>query len=154
MRLRGSLVVAAFTMLAGLGGAGWWQLRTENKEMERRLFREDAMRAAREGRHVEAAKALGEVARQSPQDVEAAYMGAREADAAGDYNAAREGYLKTLALEPHHGDARARLVELTERAGARDEARHHLSRLEEQLGASDPRVIVLRQRLGTEGGPL
>ncbi len=83
--------------------------------------------------------------------VDRMYVHARESDLDGDYNAARELYLRTIALSPRHADARAALVSLTARAGARAEALHHLARLEQLVGPSDPRVVMWRAKLGPGG---
>jgi tetratricopeptide (TPR) repeat protein len=62
------------------------------------------------------------------------------------YDLARQGYLKALALNPTHLDARYNLVLLTLGAGAGDEARHHYTKLTASAGASDPRVVRLADR--------
>jgi Flp pilus assembly protein TadD len=140
--------VIAGATTAAAGGAALWHLHAQNRALEQRLRREEAGRASREGRHAEAAAVLGDILRKAPRDVDIAYLRARESDLAGDYNAAREGYLQTLALSPRHADARAALISLTARAGAHAEALHHLARLEELVGPKDPRVAMWRARLG------
>lgn len=65
----------------------------------------------------------------------------------GKYRAAREGYLAVLKADPKHFDARYNLGVLTHGAGASDEAKHHLSKLEAAAGATDGRVKRLRALL-------
>jgi len=72
------------------------------------------------------------------------------ADRRGDYTAAREGYLRCLRGDPRRFEARYNLVVLTFRAGARDEARHHLEKLRE-LSPGDPRVTTLAASIGAPG---
>jgi Tfp pilus assembly protein PilF len=147
MTLRRGLLLALLGAVVAGGVMVMWRLRAENRRLAHRVLREDALHAMNEGRHADAAAAFRQVVREAPGDAEAAYLGAREADNANDYNNAREGYLQALRIDPRLGDARARLVELTARNGVLDEARHHLNKLEEIFGPSEPRVIVLKARL-------
>ncbi len=72
-----------------------------------------------------AGAALDGLAAAFPKDPEVRYDLALVADKGGSFNAAREGYLATLRLDPKHRSARYNLALLTLRAGAFDEAAHH-----------------------------
>ncbi len=75
---------------------------------------------------------------------EAAFGSAENARAAGDYNQARNFYLKAAEGGAAAAEARARLFDITWGIGAREEARHHLGKLENMVGPRDPRVIRRR----------
>ena len=60
--------------------------------------------------------------------MQATYDCALIADRQGRYHDAREGYLRTLQLDPKSADARYNLVLLTQGHGATLEAKHHLDR--------------------------
>lgn len=111
-RLRPFAAAATVAVLA-LSAAGFLHVRREKAAVERQLVAERAATA---------------------------YERAAAAQKAGDYNAAREGYLRTLALDRRHADARAALVRLTAEAGATDEARHHLTELGKIVPAADQRL--------------
>jgi tetratricopeptide (TPR) repeat protein len=72
---------------------------------------------------------------------------ARIADIRERYRDAREGYFRALELRPDYVEARYRLAKLVHRAGARDEARHHLEKLRAVAPPGDPRLIELEQTL-------
>ncbi len=81
-----------------------------------------------------------------PNNVQATYDSALVAQKKSQYREAREGYLRTLKLEPSMADARYNLVVLTQGLGATMEAQHHL---DEFVAAypNDPRATSLRQLL-------
>ena len=87
----------------------------------------------------------------NPMSVQATYDRALIADRQSRYHDAREGYLRTLQLEPKMADARYNLVLMTHAHGATMEAKHHL----DVFAASypgDARVTQLRQALATPSG--
>lgn len=90
---------------------------------------------------------LSALAAENPADVDVAYDLALVADRRGDYNGAREGYLRCLRLDPGRFEARYNLALLTWRAGAKDEARHHLQKLRE-VAPNDPRLAHLVATFG------
>jgi tetratricopeptide (TPR) repeat protein len=87
----------------------------------------------------------------NPDDAEAAFTDAICCDKLGDYRGAREGFLQTLRIDPKHVPARTYLVVLTYKAGAKDEARHHLQKLTEILPNGSPKLVELERLLdGTD----
>jgi len=56
-------------------------------------------------------------------------------------------YLAATGAAALAADARARLFDMTLAVGARDEATHHLDKLETLVGAADARVSERRARL-------
>lgn len=83
-----------------------------------------------------------------PDDPRAVYNAALVSELTGDYNAARQGYLRVVTkLQPRHADARYNLVMLTWRQGALPEAKHHAQRFSEDF-PRDPRRASLQQLLG------
>lgn len=112
----------------------------QSQNMQAELSLERALAAADRGDTASAIAALDDLARTGPVRGRALYERARLAQRLNDYNGARQGYLSALAVDGHHIDARAALVELTAAAGALDEARHHLTELEKIAPAGDARV--------------
>ncbi len=90
--------------------------------------------------------ALDRFALKYPDDPDAAYNLALWADKSGQYNQAREGYLRTLRLAPSYANARYNLALLTLRFGIADEARHHAAKFAEAF-PEDPRVPGLLSRV-------
>jgi tetratricopeptide (TPR) repeat protein len=85
-----------------------------------------------------------------PTNVQATYDTALVAQKKNQYHDAREGYLRTLKLDPAYADAHFNLIVLTFNAGAVGEAQHHL----EQFSAkcpTDPRLPQLRGMLARAG---
>jgi len=80
-----------------------------------------------------------------PRDLEAAFTAAVCSDRLGQYHDAREGFLRVLQIDPGHVPARIHLIALTANAGAFDEARHHLAKLEALLPADHPTVVAARK---------
>jgi tetratricopeptide (TPR) repeat protein len=80
----------------------------------------------------------------APRDLEAAFTAAVCSDRLGQYHEAREGFLRVLQVDPAHVNARIHLIALTANAGALDEARHHLSKLEALLPPGDPALGAAR----------
>lgn len=83
------------------------------------------------GKYKESEAAFQQVSAANPDDAEAAFSGAVCSDKLGNYHRAREGFLQTLRIDPTHAEARKYLVLLTNRAGAKDESKHHLKKLAE-----------------------
>jgi tetratricopeptide (TPR) repeat protein len=84
-----------------------------------------------------------------PLSAAATYDLALVAHRRGDYRAAREGYLKTLRLDPKLVDARYNLIVLTRASGATSEAQHHLDELVAAF-PQDRRIPALRAELSPE----
>ena len=118
--------------------------------------RADAERAVALGRGVPAELLLGSilynasdftgadaqfqrVLAEDPASVQATYDRALVADRQLRYHDAREGYLRTLQLDPKNADARYNLVLLTQGHGATLEARHHLEVFQTTY-PGDPRI--------------
>jgi len=91
---------------------------------------------------VDAEKVLTELVKDDPKDVEAAFDLALVADKRGDYNGARQGYLRVVAMDASNTGARYNLALLTLRAGAVDEARHH-AQMFALAAPGDPRNAAL-----------
>jgi Flp pilus assembly protein TadD len=85
---------------------------------------------------------------EDPSNVQATYDHALVADRQQRYHDAREGYLRTLALEPGNADARYNLVVLTHAHGASLEAQHHVDEFALKH-PNDGRVLALRQLVAT-----
>jgi tetratricopeptide (TPR) repeat protein len=83
--------------------------------------------------------------REDPSDVAALFDLALVDQAENRYHFAREGYLKVLRLEPRQLDARYNLAVLTNAAGARAEAEHHVAEFEKAAPRGDTRVAALRR---------
>jgi tetratricopeptide (TPR) repeat protein len=81
-----------------------------------------------------------------PGVVQAIYDRALIADRQSHYHDAREGYLRTLQLDPKSADARYNLAILTHAQGATMEAKHHLDVFVASY-PTDPRIPELRQAL-------
>lgn len=90
---------------------------------------------------------LSAMAKETPDDADVVYNLALIADQEGDFNGAREGYLKALKLRPQLRGARYNLALLTLRFGATDEARHHAKRFVESF-PDDARGPALLARIG------
>jgi tetratricopeptide (TPR) repeat protein len=94
-----------------------------------------------------------------PRDLEATFSIGICADHLGRFRDAREAFLRTLQINPKHRQAREHLFAMTFRAGALDEARHHLDKLAEIVPADDAQLAQFRETLaagpkgaGTPGG--
>ncbi len=105
--------------------------------------------ALRDDQLREAERHLNEALVQDEDDVEALFNRAVLFERQRQYNGAREGYLKVLALRPTHADSRYALARLTHAAGAFDEARHHLRKLEE-IAPHDERIAGIAAKLQGE----
>jgi tetratricopeptide (TPR) repeat protein len=79
---------------------------------------------------------------EDPASIQATYDRALVADRQRRYHDAREGYLRTLQLDPKNSDARYNLVLLTQSHGATMEAKHHLDVFRESY-PGDPRIAQL-----------
>jgi tetratricopeptide (TPR) repeat protein len=79
---------------------------------------------------------------EDPASVQATYDHALIADRQLRYHDAREGYLRTLQLDPKNADARYNLVLLTHAHGATLEAKHHLEAFQSSY-PGDPRAQQL-----------
>lgn len=90
---------------------------------------------------------------EAPKDLATVFEAARAAQHANNYRGAREGFLKTLRLDPQHVEARFRLVQLTEAIGAKPEAANHLKKLEQIARVDDPRLAQARQLLAPSKSP-
>jgi tetratricopeptide (TPR) repeat protein len=87
----------------------------------------------------------------NPNDAEAAFSDAVCNDQLGNYLGAREGFLQTLRIDPKHQRARIYLVVLTFKAGAREEARHHLKKLAELVPPDSPQLLELEKLFASAG---
>jgi tetratricopeptide (TPR) repeat protein len=85
-----------------------------------------------------------------PTSVAVIYDQALVAQKLGEYHAAREGYLRVLALDRTSMDARYNLVVLTHGAGADAEARHHVDEMA-KISPGDSRIPLLRTLLAPQG---
>jgi len=81
-------------------------------------------------------------------NVQATYDHALVADRQQRYHDAREGYLRTLALDATNAEARYNLVVLTHGHGATLEAQHHVDEFAAKH-PNDARLLALRQLLAT-----
>jgi tetratricopeptide (TPR) repeat protein len=101
---------------------------------------------------IESAAALFHAAlKDDPNSVQANYDAALVAQKKNQYHDAREGYLRTLRLDPTYADAQYNLVLLTFNAGAVGEAQHRLEEMTRQC-PRDRRLAELRRML-TSGAP-
>jgi tetratricopeptide (TPR) repeat protein len=81
---------------------------------------------------------LAELVAADPHDADALYDQALTDDLGGNYNGAREGYLRALRENPELRAARYNLAVLTLRQGIVQEARHHAQKFAESW-PDDPR---------------
>lgn len=81
-----------------------------------------------------------------PEDALAFYNRGLIAQRADRYNAARTAYIAALRLQPNLADARYNLALLVWSQGAKDEARHHVTRFLEMF-PEDTRGPALRQMM-------
>lgn len=79
-----------------------------------------------------------------PDDVDAVYDLALANDLRGEFNPAREGYLKALKLDPTYRAARYNLTVLTMRQGIVQEARHHALEFAAQFPDDDRAAGLLK----------
>lgn len=124
-----------------------------------------AERALAAGRGAEAHRLLGRIAlsrgafelaldhfskviAERPRDAEAAFTAAMCNANMGRYNAAREGFVRVLRIDPKHVEARLRLALMSLEVGARMEAEHHLRELRE-IAPNDPRLEPLEAALSS-----
>ena len=115
-------------------------------EAERLLGRSTLAR----GQFKEAEAHYQKVLSANPNDAEAAFSAAICDDNLGRYMQAREGFLQTLRIDPKHEEARKYLVILTYKAGAKDEARHHLQKYAE-LVPKDSATLAALERVVSGG---
>ena len=93
-----------------------------------------------------------ELARDDANDADVAYDIALVADKRGDYNAARQGYLSVLRIDPDHANARYNVALLCQRKGVQDEAKHHARRFGE-AHPDDARGKALLATVGEAPAP-
>jgi len=86
------------------------------------------------------------VLERDPDSAQATYDHALVADRQSRYHDAREGYLRTLKLDPQNADARFNLVLLTHGHGATLEAKHHFDVFQASY-PNDARIAQLKQLL-------
>lgn len=84
---------------------------------------------------------------ENPADAGALYNRGLLAHRADQYNDARTAYVTALRHDPTLADARYNLALLVWEHGAKDEARHHVTRFVERF-PSDPRGAKLRRMMG------
>lgn len=82
------------------------------------------------------------------QDAVATYNLALVADKRNNYNAARQGYLATLRIDPCYSSARYNLAHLTWKAGIKEEALHHARKFAETAAPGDPMLEQLSAMMG------
>ncbi len=92
---------------------------------------------------------LEALAREHPLSADVAYNLALVADREGQYNPAREGYLRALKLRPDLPNARYNLAMLTLRHGVLEEAKSHARRFRERW-PDDPRVAPVAAAVGLQ----
>ena len=126
---------------------------------------EPTERALAAGRGAEAHRLLGRIALsrgafglaldhfskvivERPHDAEAAFTAAMCNANMGRYNAAREGFVRVLRIDPKHVEARLRLALMSLEIGARMEAEHHLRELR-KIAPNDPRLEPLEAALSS-----
>jgi tetratricopeptide (TPR) repeat protein len=123
--------------------AGQALLNGRGKEAERLIGRA----ALAQGKFTDAESHFQAVLKADTNDVEAAFSAGVCNDKLGRYHQAREAFLLALHIDPKHIEARKYLVLLAHRAGANDEARHHLQKLAELLPKDSPLLKQLEQLL-------
>ncbi len=96
--------------------------------------------------------AFAAIVKLDPKNIDGRYNLALVAHRQNRYRDAREGYLAVLRLDPKHADSRYNLAVLTHAAGAKQEAQHHLRKLE-QIAPKDPRVAKLKKALAAKPPP-
>ena len=91
-----------------------------------------------------------------PTDADALYNRALIAHRRDDYNGARQGYLATLAVDPHYVWARYNLAVLTWQKGFRPEAQHHVRKFLEDFPDSPdgPKLVAMVGGLEPEAPPV
>lgn len=95
-----------------------------------------------------AEKWLAPLAGPTSNDAVASYNLALVADKRSNYNAARQGYLATLKIDPCYTSARYNLAHLTWNAGIKEEALHHARKFAETAAPGDPMVDQLSALMG------
>jgi tetratricopeptide (TPR) repeat protein len=95
-----------------------------------------------------AEKWLNPLAAAGSQDAVAVYNLALVADRRNNYNAARQGYLATLRVDPCYASARYNLAHLTWKAGIKEEAIHHARKFAETAAPGDPMLQQLSAMMG------
>jgi len=90
---------------------------------------------------------LNTLATEDPKDADSFFYLALSQRRRGRYNGAREGFLRTLRLNPQFIEARYNLVTLTASAGAAQEAEHDYEELEKITPVGDSRLIAARSAL-------
>ena len=143
-RWRTMVVTGTAVVALGAMGAVALHFKTDRDRMGRELLWQKAIAARQNGELHNFLAAFDSLAQASPGDPRPAYEAACDADALGNYNLAREGYLSVLQRLPTHADARLKLVLLTARAGVAAEAAHHLEQLQAIVAPSDPRLAAAR----------
>jgi Flp pilus assembly protein TadD len=134
--------------IAGVGAASAWFLFAHRQAgLDRQRIRVEAESATARGDRAQAARVLDGFLADHPRDVEMIIARAKVAQSAGDYNEARNHYVQAVTLEPGNSGARAALFDLTYQAGARQEAQHHLEKLEALVGSSSPEVTTRKRML-------
>ena len=119
----------------------------QRDQIARQLYWQRAM-VAHQGGSVGDLSPRPELAAKTPAvSPKTTFDAASAADAIGDYNQAREGYLAAARLHDREADARMRLVLLTLKAGAVDEANHHYEVLKTIVSSGDPRLAIARAGL-------
>ena len=88
---------------------------------------------------------------EAPTDLATVFQAATASQSANHYRGAREGFLKTVRLDPKHIEARYRLAQITLAIGAKAEAENHLNKLRQIAAAEDPRMRDIEQRLSKAG---
>ncbi|NUQ78946.1 MAG: hypothetical protein HUU21_35935 [Polyangiaceae bacterium] len=99
-----------------------------------------------------AEKWLSPLAGAGSQDAVAVYNLALIADRRNNYNAARQGYLATLRIDPCYSSARYNLAHLTWKAGIKEEALHHAQKFAEMASPGDPMLAQLSAMMGVNLG--
>jgi tetratricopeptide (TPR) repeat protein len=93
---------------------------------------------------------LQPLAGSASRDAVAAYNLALIADRRSNFNAARQGYLSALRIDPCYSSARYNLAHLTWKAGVKEEALHHARKFVENAAPDDPLVGQLSALVGED----
>jgi Tfp pilus assembly protein PilF len=139
--------ILAALALAGAGALVAWLIFSHRQaDLDRQRVLMDAQVAILRGDRAQAVRLLDDFLGAHPRDFDFLFQRARVAQAAGDYNEARNRFVQAAAVDPRNGATRAALFDLTYQAGVRQEAEHHLEKLEGLLGPTSPEVTA-RKRL-------
>jgi tetratricopeptide (TPR) repeat protein len=108
---------------------------------------------AQAGEHQQALQCFQRLLAEAPDDLATVFRSAVAAQEADHYRGAREGFLKTLRIEPKHIEARYRLALITHAIGAKAESANHVEKLKKIAPLDDPRVSRAAQLRSSSAKP-